>query len=622
MARYRYRDVVTICFVLYDMKKQRRLKMQKRRIKHSIYMKLLLVFFAATLPVYLCCYLLVNLSVNELYVQKTNAMRSFLDNGIERLDTEMGSINNAQRFFLTDDIHVVMLAYRYHSMTPFEVGTSVQQINKELRSIKNVSPLIEEVSIYIPNISRELSTTTYYDDNIRKDRVAYYLQTLPLPQGTLQQINGAYFMSGLSSQISNSVMPVYILNIRFSPDALNRMLTTFGDTTYTYVSLSGSDWALSYNNDANLPEQVKGLVKKDVDHFGRMSKAGESAVITDFQFNRETFVLGMARARSLSGVLSLCTPELKIVGNLRTYQRYALFLGLASGVMAIVLVFALFLVIKRPMNRLIGIFAEVETGNLDVNLATHENDEFGYLLHAFGNMLDRLKNMIDRVYVQDINLKRSELKQLQAQINLHFLYNTFNILTQSIKRYDQETALQMSRYLAEYFNYMTKNNAEDESLGKEFVFAETYLKIQKIRFKDRVDIRFDMIGEAYGEIIVPRMILQPLVENAYKHGLDDRGSGGIIHVSWTAYEDRLSISVADNGKGVSPDRLAALQESLKNGVQIGHDGLLNVHQRLSMRYQKDFGLSIDSVEGSGFTATILIPLEMEDVSNVQCSDCG
>lgn len=596
--------------------------MQKRIIKHSIFMKLLLVYFAAALPVYLFCFILVNLSINEIFVQKTNAMRSFLQNGIERLDTEMASINNAQRFFLTDDIHVVMLAYQYHMMSPYELGIGVQQINKDLRSIKNVSPLIEEVSIYIPNINRELSTTTYYDDNIDADRLAYYLESTAVPQGTMQHVKGAFFMSGLSSAINNSVMPLYILNIRFSPQALNRMLTTFGDTTYTYVSLGGPDWTLSYNDDANLQEQVKRLMKKDADQFGRMAKLDDGAIITEFQYSRETFVLGMARTHSLSGVLSLCIPESKIVGNLRTYQRYAIVLGLVSGVMAIVLVFALFLVIKRPLNRLIGIFAEVENGNLDVNLATRKNDEFGFLLHAFGNMLDRLKHMIDRVYIQDINLKRSELKQLQAQINPHFLYNTFNILTQSIKRYDQETALQMSRYLAEYFNYMTKNNTEDELLGKEFVFAETYLQIQKIRFKDRIDIQFHMIGDAYREIMVPRMILQPLVENAYKHGLDNLSSGGIIRVDWTAYEDRLSISVFDNGKGVSAERLSILRESLKNGEQIGHDGLLNVHQRLTLRYQQNYGLSIDSREGSGFTATILIPLEMERVDHVQCLDCG
>ena len=93
-------------------------------------------------------------------------------------------------------------------------------------------------------------------------------------------------------------------------------------------------------------------------------------------------------------------------------------------------------------------------------------------------------------------------------------------------------------------------------------------------------------------------------------------------MDWTAYEDRLSISVFDNGKGVSAERLSILRESLKNGEQIGHDGLLNVHQRLTLRYQQNYGLSIDSREGSGFTATILIPLEMESVAHVQCLDCG
>ena len=230
--------------------------MQKRIIKHSIFMKLLLVYFAAALPVYLFCFILVNLSINEIFVQKTNAMRSFLQNGIERLDTEMASINNAQRFFLTDDIHVVMLAYQYHMMSPYELGIGVQQINKDLRAIKNVSPLIEEVSIYIPNINRELSTTTYYDDSIDAGRLAYYLDSTAVPQGTMKYAKGAFFMSGLSSAINNSMMPLYILNIRFSPQALNRMLTTFGDTTYTYVSLGGHDWTLSYNDDANLQEQV------------------------------------------------------------------------------------------------------------------------------------------------------------------------------------------------------------------------------------------------------------------------------------------------------------------------------------------------------------------------------
>ena len=310
-------------------------------------------------------------------------------------------------------------------------------------------------------------------------------------------------------------------------------------------------------------------------------------------------------------VISYYTSESSIISHMQKYNNIILVLGICSTIGALILISALYIMVKLPLNQLLAAFSQMESGNLDVEINYKSNNEFGILFKFFNKMLKQLKDVIDQVYISQINLKKAQLKQLQAQIGPHFLYNSFNILIHSIKREDNETALMMAEYLTSYFKYITNNIDEDTTLEDEFNFAKTYLNIQKIRFRNRITIDFKDITDSYKDLKIPRMILQPLIENCYKHGFKNVESGGYLCVDWHVKNNNIIISIQDNGDGVSEQKLEKLKKMLKENSSYEYTGLQNVNQRLKLKYGTEYGLEIDSRQSEYFKYIITLPIGKE-----------
>ena len=262
--------------------------------------------------------------------------------------------------------------------------------------------------------------------------------------------------------------------------------------------------------------------------------------------------------------------------------------------------------VHKPMQQLVSAFEKVKVGNLKEHISHKENDEFDYLYEGFNDMEDKLSQLIQEVYVQKNLAEKAQLKQLQAQINPHFLYNSFFILSRRIKRQDYENAEDFAKHLGNYFRFLTRNGSDDTTLERESEHARSYAAIQGVRFAGRLTIEFGELLPDWKEVKVPRLILQPLLENSFEHGLENRVSDGLLRISFTSVGQGLEICVEDNGEDVKEEDLQRMQAKLRDSDSEEITGLSNIHKRLNYYFHGKAGLVIERSPLGGAAVKIKI----------------
>lgn len=226
-------------------------------------------------------------------------------------------------------------------------------------------------------------------------------------------------------------------------------------------------------------------------------------------------------------------------------------------------------------------------------------------------MISRIRELVSQSIKREKELQQAEYKQLQAHIAPHFLYNSFNVLRHCILLEDYDTADEMAGLLGNYFRYMTYSGEQESiPLLEEYKHASDYLDIQKIRFQDNFEVEMDILPEAFHCFRVPPFILQPLVENVFKHGIKDMAYSGHISIKVEEKDKKLCLIVRDNGSGINMQDL----EKLRNGINgseilLEHSGLTNIAKRLKILLGNDAGLFVNSEKNLYFEAEIRIPFD-------------
>ncbi|MCD7955732.1 MAG: sensor histidine kinase [Lachnospiraceae bacterium] len=212
--------------------------------------------------------------------------------------------------------------------------------------------------------------------------------------------------------------------------------------------------------------------------------------------------------------------------------------------------------------------------------------------------------------------KRMELSTLQEQINPHFLYNTLDSIRSRALMDGQSEIAQMTEILSRFFRYCISNNDSLVRIREELNHIQDYYYIQKYRFEDKLDMRVEVETEEIYDYYLPKMTLQPLVENAMIHGLEKSAKKGRIDLHIFLANERLVILVADNGVGMSPEQLAVLNERMNGQLyEAGRKGsrhtgiaLNNVNARLKLTFGEDCGIHYRSMEGEGTDAVVTMPV--------------
>ena len=300
--------------------------------------------------------------------------------------------------------------------------------------------------------------------------------------------------------------------------------------------------------------------------------------------NGESFLIIHSKAQEYSITLDHYILKDQIFKKVnKNIQWFWLFFIITFGVIGLYLTF-INRTIHRPFVKIMRAFKRVEEGNLELNIRHEKNDEFQYLYDRFNSMLLNIHSLIEQVYKQKIFLQNAELKQLQSQINPHFLYNCLFSITRMIKMDKNEQAIQFAEQLAQYFQFITKNSQDMVTLENEVIHARNYAVLQLARFSDRVSIDFSEVPDEIKNFKVPRLILQPLIENAFIHGLEDKLHSGVLRVLFELNADMISITVEDNGEEGAEhlEKMNVLLSDKQPDQEV--TAILNVHRRLKYKY--------------------------------------
>lgn len=219
-------------------------------------------------------------------------------------------------------------------------------------------------------------------------------------------------------------------------------------------------------------------------------------------------------------------------------------------------------------------------------------------------MVQRMGQLIQEATEKQSRLRHAELALLQAQINPHFLYNTIWL----IEAEKTEEAVEMVSNLSGFFRHSLSKGADVIPLSQEICHVHSYLQIQQVRYKDILSYRIDMDPRIGGQRI-PKLTLQPLVENALYHGIKLKRARGTIVITGKVEGTDIVLQVQDDGVGMSPERLEQLRHSMASGERVGF-GLSTVEERLRLFFGEGYGLNIDSTQGCGTTITARIPWEV------------
>lgn len=264
--------------------------------------------------------------------------------------------------------------------------------------------------------------------------------------------------------------------------------------------------------------------------------------------------------------------------------------------------------------------AEGEFGDRVRGMNVGELKELG---EQINQMADRLETLIDQVRQNQDHLSKAELRTLQAQINPHFLYNTLDTIVWQAESGKGDEVVRLTRSLSDFFRISLSSGADWIPVSQELKHVSAYLSIQKIRYRDILDYEVDQ-PEGLEEIYMLKLLLQPLVENALYHGIKNKRGGGRILVQVKLQNRVMTFTVSDTGRGMTPEQLKALEDSLHTEIpaapttlEPGHSGfgMRNVDLRIRLYYKKQTGLLVQSGP-EGTTVSFTIPIRTrEEIDN-------
>ncbi|MFC5403261.1 sensor histidine kinase [Cohnella soli] len=571
--------------------------------RKSIFTRLIATFLLIISPIYLVAFFIYNWGINSVKDELKSTMMSQVGFYASNLDTEIQRVN-ALLFNTLYDSNLTDLSNLITKLSDYDVYRSVNNLQQRLLVLQNSNLYVKNVTAYIPSADMTVSSNTGIG---------------PLNPEELRFFNGA--RTDAKSQLLFYQDDIYLrallpLDINYRLEKKMHLLTVTLSIDRIRAALGqletrqGSGAALLLPDDRLIaPGKMKGdfaaRLKAELD--SRLERGDSSGSILLKDEGNSYFAV-YVRSAYLNTTMVQYVPQEALTEKADRFKTIFVLFSCAAVLIVVLYMLSSFKFIQQPMLKLIRVLRQMEKGNLNVEVTHARNDEFGFLFQRINGMMRNLNQLIDQVYKQQILTQRAELKQLQSQINPHFLYNTYFVLYNMAMTDDFDNVKLFTHQLGSYFQYITRNAAEDVPLHVECDHARTYCDIQSLRFYNRIVVDFGDIPPGYRDKLVPRLILQPVIENAFEHGLSDKKDSGLLTIRFEEEYEGFAITVEDNGPALSDDRVRELNEMLllESSDAAEMTAIVNIHRRLRLKFGGGSGIVFRHGGNGGLKASIIV----------------
>lgn len=567
-----------------------------KTIRHSLYIKIMSLFLLVIIPlfllglsIYLWGYDMVKKEINHSSVSQINLYTQSIENEISR-------IQKLQYEFVNDQ-DLLYLTNAFEIMDSFELSQYMLRIQNRLEILNNSSNYMKDVVVHIPRLGKSISSTQGVEPLWKNwnDTITNMYQADSC--GILFKNNQIIMDISYPVNIKKEKSPLIMVEIILSNQSIIETLNGFNqypDSAFLIVN-QNQTYLLTTNPYLEIDPHTFEYINES------------SAGTFSYQYESTPTLVTYSHLNRLNMQLISIVPTNHILGKIQQFKVFFILFMIALIVVTIIFTIFIRLMIHKPFKSLIYAIKEVQTGNLNVAVRYTNQDEFQYLYQAFDDMTRDLQELIHMVYEQKLLAQRSELKQLQSQINPHFLYNSFFNIYRMAKDEDNENIATFSQYLGTYYQYITRNAQENVCLSAEYDNARTYLNIQGMRFHNRLKITMQELPETAHSIIVPRLIIQPVIENAFDHGLKTI-EYPMICVTCCESINEFRISIEDNGPSLSKIELTNLEAKLHcYDIESETTGIVNIHRRLQLYFNSNAGIILTQSELGGLKVTIYLP---------------
>ena len=285
-----------------------------------------------------------------------------------------------------------------------------------------------------------------------------------------------------------------------------------------------------------------------------------------------------------------------------------------SGILVLVVLLSYYipLSITRPIRKLSEVTDQVAKGNLTVRSDVKTGMEVSVLSNSLNTMIDKINELLEQITKEQVRLRKAEFELLQSQINPHFLYNTLDAIIWLAEAGEQKKVVSMVGNLSEFFRTSLNQGKDIISIREELQHVRSYLEIQQVRYQDILKYEIQVPKEI-NKYMIPKITIQPLVENALYHGIKNKRGPGRITVGAKREEEYFVIFIEDNGIGINKERLEQVRNKILYKTSAENDiyGLYNVNERIRLNFGEKYGISIESIYGEKTTVSIILPYTRE-----------
>ena len=459
--------------------------------------------------------------------------------------------------------------------------------------IRNEHDYVRSGSSYVANKSIYGSLAKYICDNYTP---GYNCMAL---SGYLRYALDCYcYVLPLADSASSTIQRGGYLVLLLDNYSFTKILDRYYETDTT-ISIVDSYGTTVFCNSAQEAADIS-TVLDNVEHSNRRTT----------KINGKRNLVIAQQLSDLQWTVVFCTPTASVTAQMQKYWiLFVVFLFLLAGVTAV-----LIRMISRSMtNRLkemVNVITNIRDGDIDCRFPVIYHDEISIIGDEFNRMIDQIQKYHLNAAVNELRRKEAELNALQSSINPHFLYNSLDCIRASaLVNQDMRVAHQI-QILANMFRYTTGSNAIRGGMvtvEEEMKHVYDYLSMLSFRFEDRYNVEIH-VDKAILPMRIPKLILQPVVENSFHHGIRNLATQGCVSICGSLDAETVVLSVEDNGVGIAPDQMKTLQQLLQANPLSTQDtpyrALININDRIRMTYGHHYGVSLESIPGK-YTRTII-----------------